>query len=149
MRVFIYYNLHKHCWSIKCMEGRRYGLVVGHTAGLILKDATFKVSEAGRQRVLRERKKNVHAGVVGRLLAVSDEALARSLGVSTLRGGQDISDTTPVTYNPYRYPLFHVPGTADAVESAGIVHMLGRSVRALDVSVRPMAIAATGDLFAA
>ena len=65
MKVFVYYNLHKHCWSIKNVKT---GLVIAHTNTVQLKDVTFKVSEAGRQRVLKEKRKNVHAGVVGELI---------------------------------------------------------------------------------
>jgi len=39
--------------------------VTGHTESVTLLEARFKVSEAGRQRVLREKKKNVHAIVEG------------------------------------------------------------------------------------
>ena len=61
-RVFVYRNLTKMCWSVRDCKTRR---VVAHLDRLSLSDATFKVSEAGRQRVLRERKKNVHAGIEG------------------------------------------------------------------------------------
>lgn len=67
MKVFVYFNLHKKCWSVKALEGERKGRVVMHTYELTLRDVTFKVSEAGRQRVLREQRKNVHAGAVGTL----------------------------------------------------------------------------------
>jgi len=47
------------------MEGEHKGKVIDHVLGLALKDATFKVSRAGRERVIREQRKNVHAGVQG------------------------------------------------------------------------------------
>lgn len=65
MKVFVYFNLHKHCFSVKALEGERKGKVVAHLDAVNLKDVTFKVSKAGRERVLREKRKNVHAGVVG------------------------------------------------------------------------------------
>jgi len=65
VRVYVYFNLHKKCFSVKALGGSCKGLVVAHISTVSLKDVTFKVSEAGRQRVLREQKKNVHAGVVG------------------------------------------------------------------------------------
>ena len=65
MKVFVYFNLHRKLFSVKALEGPDKGKVIGHTTYLWLKDVTFKVSEAGRQRVLREKRKNVHAGVVG------------------------------------------------------------------------------------
>lgn len=47
---------------------RQGGKVVAHARTIYLKDATFVVHEAGRQRVLEERRKNVHAWIRGRLL---------------------------------------------------------------------------------
>lgn len=65
MRVFVYRNLHKKCFSVRNVET---GLVIRHAETVLLADATFKVSEAGRQRVLRQKMKNVHAGVQGTLV---------------------------------------------------------------------------------
>lgn len=67
MKVFVYFNLHRKCWSVKALEGERKGRVIRHAQELTLRDVTFKVSEAGRQRVIREQRKNVHAGAVGTL----------------------------------------------------------------------------------
>lgn len=78
MRVFVYYNLRKHLWSIKALDGPSKGRVVAHADKVLVRDATFRVSEAGRQRVIRERRKNVHAGVVGHLEAM--------IGVATPAG---------------------------------------------------------------
>jgi hypothetical protein len=50
---------------VKALEGERKGRVIAHMEVINLKDVSFKVSQAGRQRVLREKRKNVHAGVVG------------------------------------------------------------------------------------
>ena len=65
MKVKVYYNLHKKCYSIVSLEKENYGKVIKHENCVPLFDAQFKVSEKGRQRVLREQKKNVHAYVVG------------------------------------------------------------------------------------
>ena len=84
MKVFVYFNLHKKCWSVKALEGERKGRVIRHALELSMRDVVFKVSEAGRQRVLAEKRKNVHAGVVGYL----DEPVVRD-------------NWTLVRYNPY------------------------------------------------
>ena len=65
MKVFCYFNLHTHLWSLKALDGARKGLVVAHAESLELADCEMRVSEAGRQRVLQEKRKNVHAGIVG------------------------------------------------------------------------------------
>lgn len=92
MKVFVYFNLHKNLWSVRALEGPCRGKVIAHRASLMLRDCVFKVSEAGRQRVLRERCKNVHAGVVGTLW---DEAVPG-----------DVCCREGVTYNPYLYSTF-------------------------------------------
>ena len=96
MKVFVYFNLHRKCFSIKALEGKNKGRVVAHSDKVLIFDGTFKVSEAGRQRVLRERKKNVHAGVVG--LWLDDEVDGTYDMV--LRYG------SAITYNPYKYDSF-------------------------------------------
>ena len=63
MKVKVYYNLHKKCYSIVSLEKENYGRVIKHENYVPLTNAQFKVSEKGRQRVLREQKKNVHAYV--------------------------------------------------------------------------------------
>ena len=98
MRVFVYFNLHKKCFSIKALEGDRKGRVVAHSNTVLLESCKFKVSEAGRQRVLREKKKNVHAGVTGIWIdgGIRDEKCFEFLDTV---GRQ-------VTYNPYKYDSF-------------------------------------------
>jgi hypothetical protein len=97
MKVFVYFNLHRKCFSIKALEGANKGRVVAHSDKVLVFDATFKVSEAGRQRVLRERKKNVHAGVVGHWIGSIDDELTIE---------RIVYNGTPITYNPYKHNTF-------------------------------------------
>ena len=60
--VRVYRNLHKQCYSIQ--QG---GIVKCHADKVELYNCTFKVLERGRQRVLREQRKNVHSFVVGKV----------------------------------------------------------------------------------
>lgn len=89
MKVFCYGNLHKGLWSVRDQTTRK---VTHHLASLTIEEATFKVSEAGRQRVLREGRKNVHAGVEGTLV-LSDVDLLNRPGCK-------------VRYNPYTQATF-------------------------------------------
>ena len=57
--VRVYRNLHKKCYSIQ-----QDGLVKAHATELYLFDSVFQVNKKGRERVLVEKKKNVHAFVV-------------------------------------------------------------------------------------
>lgn len=105
MKVFVYWNLHRDCWSVKALEGPDKGRVVARSDHVLLSQAKGKVSEAGRQRVLRERKKNVHAGIVGYLEGftwdVSPLNRNRRKEVDMIRSVSD-----KVTYNPYKYKTF-------------------------------------------
>lgn len=65
MKVFVYFNLHKKLFSVRALEGEKRGKVIAHMPMVTLENPKFKVSKAGRERVLREQRKNVHAGVVG------------------------------------------------------------------------------------
>jgi hypothetical protein len=47
------------------LEGEFKNKVIAHTEEISLKTCELKVNEKGRQRVLKEKKKNVHAYVYG------------------------------------------------------------------------------------
>ena len=97
MKVFVYYNLHKKCWSIKALEGKDKGRVIAHKDAVLLFDTTPKVSQAGRKRVLREKRKNVHAGIVGDWLP---DTMGNDISLD------DKVAFNQVTYNPYKYENF-------------------------------------------
>lgn len=104
MKVAVYFNLHTHLWSIKALEGKNKGRVVAHARRLTLSDVSFRVSEAGRQKVLREQVKNVHAYVVGYLNLI--EGATWRYPETFIQNGEwpeiDDSERCYITYNPYR-----------------------------------------------
>ena len=85
-RVFVYRNLHKKCYSVKSMKT---GRVIAHVDSIDLVDVSFRVSQSGRKRVLKEKRKNVHAGVVGYVSCSSG-----------------VDSAISVTYNPYKFDSF-------------------------------------------
>lgn len=91
MQVKVYFNLHRKVWSVLTRTPKGWRLAF-HERELTLENVTFKVSEAGRQRVLREKRKNVHAFAIGEL-------------VEKLPNGFDIL-MRPVSYNPYKAGTF-------------------------------------------
>lgn len=98
--VFVYRNLHRNEWSIRACDGPHKGQIVGHAAHLVLDFARWRVNELGRQRVIRDNAKNVHAGVFGTLA--------------------DIEPTESVvwervSYNPYSDKHFHLSDLPDSV----------------------------------
>lgn len=91
MRVKAYRNLHKKCFSIVDLKT---GRVFKHQFHVVLRNASFRVSESGRQRVLREKRKNVHAYVVGELVETNFQ----------------FPDLQPkeAYYNPYKVDSFRI-----------------------------------------
>lgn len=101
-KVFVYKNLHKDCWSVK--QG---GLVKAHADSLEMWDCSFQVNQKGRAKVIQEKRKNVHAGISGRI----DDL------------GGTIAIGTEVTYNPYKYSSFVEKGTENPVYYAGFASL--------------------------
>jgi len=109
MQVLVYRNLHNGKLSIK---DPKTSLVLGHAMSVDLYNVTFIVNEAGRQRVLRDKKKNVHAYVRGDIGDVDGfkSFKDRNLYVSPkyhpyLHQPQNTYCCT-VRYNPYQHAHF-------------------------------------------
>lgn len=125
MRVFVYYNLHRKLWSVKALEGENKGRVIAHSHYVLLADATGKVSEAGRQRVLREKRKNVHAGITGTLAGLDAEALR---GLGDITHGQR-GWFSQITYNPYKYESFvHIKDERPFTKAPSVFMQTNREV---------------------
>ena len=102
MRVFVYYNLHKKLWSVKALEGPQKGRVIRRANHVTLRDVVPKVSQKGRERVLREKRKNVHAGLVGQMVDWKLPEYDRLL------------PETEITYNPYKSGNFYYRQTPES-----------------------------------
>jgi hypothetical protein len=68
--VEVYWNARVKAFSVREDVFGRGKIVVGHARRLIIRDATFSVSDAGRRRVIETGHKNVHAYIRGELHAV-------------------------------------------------------------------------------
>ncbi len=84
-RVEVYRNLHRKCYSVRDYKTKR---VIYHTNSISLTSAKCFVQEGGRQRVLKEGRKNVHAYIRGIWSGVPND------------GGDKVS------YNPYKSNKF-------------------------------------------
>lgn len=120
MKVFVYRNLHQDCWSVR---SRETGRVIAHADEVQLSNVEYKVSEAGRQRVLREKSKNVHAGLVGTLVdfdpiggKMPTYPAATFSSDPSVKPGQ--ADPVSITYNPYKYSHFVVRHTEQPVATS-------------------------------
>ena len=101
-RIDIYLNLHKPGYlSVRSASGPDRGRVIAHVQGIDLKDVVFKVSETGRDRVRRNRRKEVHAVVRGTITQCLTEAQS-CLITNYLADHGGI----PVRYNPYETDFF-------------------------------------------
>ena len=115
-RVQVYYNLHKKCLSI-----RHKGKVIEHAREVTLTDARFHVQPAGRERVLREKKKNVHAYVSGKL----KESFWFLQSPSYVWTAEQ-----RVSYNPYKNKSFVDKLTNETITSAKVVHIADKVITA-------------------
>jgi len=100
MRVEVYFNLHKKTFSVRSAKS---GKVLLHTDEVHIENPEFVVRQSGRNRVLSEGRKNVHAFVRG------DATFFRYTNRPML-------DT--LTYNPYKYASFVNKQTEEPVYKA-------------------------------
>ena len=80
-KVRVYRNLHKQ-GTVYSIQDARTGLVLGYSESVLLSGVAFKVSEAGRQRVLQTGRKNVHAFCEGRYEGTEQARVAMQDAVS-------------------------------------------------------------------
>lgn len=107
-RVEVYRNLHNGLMSVR----ECHGIVLTHEREVFVRNANFVVQPAGREKVIRERRKNVHAFVRGEL-----HGFHRGM----LLGFDDWQGWSKATYNPYKSATFFDKDTGDAVHSASKV----------------------------
>jgi hypothetical protein len=96
MIVKVYYNIRKKCWSIQ-----HKGKIISHARTVLLKNVSFKVSEAGRQRVLATKHKNVHAFARGELVEMDTE--------------KPMDLVVKISYNPYLHGFFFNKETKERI----------------------------------
>ena len=89
--VKVYRNLHKGCWSIQ-----QNGLVKAHSDKFQLFDCEFLVNEKDRQRVIKTKRKNVHAFVRGYIW-----------NIPTYVDHSGINLIKQASYNPYVNNYFY------------------------------------------
>lgn len=131
---YTYFSLKTHEFSV-----RHKGKVRAHADRLLVlpgdgkQTVEFKVSEPGRQRVLREKRKNVHSYVVGD--AWTEYAWGfecKTIPARTIKCRHDVIDDlnerygnpVAVSYNPYKGGTFYRKGNGAAVREAEAVIMV-------------------------
>lgn len=92
IKVAIYFNLYKKTFSVRSRHKSNYGLVMFHADNLMLNDVKFVVREKGREKVIKEKSKNVHAFCYGTIDVKSKE---------------DSDKGRLISYNPYKSNHFY------------------------------------------
>ena len=109
-KVMVYYNLHKHTFSVT-YKGR----LISHSDYVKLEDVEFRVRQGGRERVVREKSKNVHSFVIGTLMDYC-EFPCENL--------PEEPNNNIVTYNPYKYNSYVMKDTEEPIYHANEVEMI-------------------------
>ena len=104
MKYRVYFNLRKKCFSVQKKSEKGSWIVCEHRKEIALRNVNFKVSEVGRQRVLKRKRKNVHAFVEGEI--------ERDFVAPPRKFHQ-------VSYNPYKLPFFFTFQKKDSVFISG------------------------------
>ena len=103
--VEVYRNLHNDKFSIRCSKSK---LVIAHADDLYLSDVKFIVHQKGRERVLNEKRKNVHSFAKGKLSMIN-------------KASWEVKNK--VNYNPYRFGFFFDVKTKEKVSKADLCHI--------------------------
>ena len=107
--VRVFKNLKHGCYSI-LQDGR----VKASARQVRLADVEFRIRESGRQRMLREERRIVHAFAVGRLVEFLHPSEPGSLEALPGR---------TVRYDPHRFATFFDGETGDPVMGADLVQL--------------------------
>jgi hypothetical protein len=98
----VYWNVTRKCFSLRPHDTMR---VCDYTDSILLDQATFHVNEAGRQRVLRTKEKNVHAWVTGYPRTYRSLVTDEDMPPLNIFPYRELT-VRNVTYNPYKYNSF-------------------------------------------
>lgn len=104
--VYVYRNLNSKKLSYSI---RQKGLVVAHSDALTLRDAEFIVSDKGRKRVQKEKRKNVHAFIKAFIVRYG---IVGTDAVSTEKPSERLPLPARIKYNPYNDLGFHCDNLA-------------------------------------
>jgi hypothetical protein len=110
LRVMVYYNLHKKTFSVQYK-----GKIVLYADYVKLGNVEFRVREGGKEKVRQEKRKNVHAFVIGDLMDYCQYPCENM--------PPETNDKI-ITYNPYKYDSFVDKETEEPVYKAKEIDMI-------------------------
>lgn len=106
IKVAVYFNLHKDLFSVQSRHKDNYGKVLFHCENINLSKVKFVVREGGRDKVLKEKRKNVHAFCYGTI---------------NLECKQSVKNL--ISYNPYKANHFYYVNDSSPVYSVDQIKM--------------------------
>ena len=109
-KVMVYYNLHKQTFSVTYDSK-----VIMHADYVKLGDVEFRVRQGGREKVVREKSKNVHSFVIGTLMDYCTYPCENL---------PSEPNNNIVTYNPYKYSSFVMKDTEEPIYHSNEVEMI-------------------------
>ena len=109
-KVRCYYNLHKEKISVQEKVGKTWK-VVEHTNSIHLSQVKFLVSKAGRERVVKQKRKNVHAFVEGYRVKKPVDFY-----------------TKVVSYNPYKADYFFIKDTGEKITQSNACSIIQKTI---------------------
>jgi hypothetical protein len=109
-KVMVYYNLHKHTFSVQ-----KSGIVVLHADFVKLSNVEFRVRKGGLEKVRKEKTKNVHAFVIGTLEDYCEYPCDNI---------PEDSEGEIISYNPYKNDSFVIKSTQEPIFHGEEVNMV-------------------------
>lgn len=88
-KVIVHFNLNNHKWSIK-----HKGKLMAIMDHVTIIPERIHINEKARQRVIKEKCRNLHAWFIGTVVDFKDRSSRKSL-------------KSPISYNPYRSRYFY------------------------------------------
>lgn len=120
----IYYNLHKHVFSIQAWDVDKGGWrLFKHEESVFCKDVEFKVYQSGREKVLKEQKKNVHAFILCKRVYPASEYDISSITSKCVKQAY---------YNPYSCKSFEDANTGNELSKAKSVLLTNKQIYYVD-----------------
>lgn len=108
MRLRVYQNLNRRCLSIQAKVNGVWR-VVRYEEEITLKNVSFIISEAGHQRVLKTKRRAVHAWAEGE------------------ETEEHLEDGFPIRYNPYLHDNFINAETGETVVFTKLAYFNGKT----------------------
>ena len=136
MKVEVYKNLRKQCYSI-----RQKGKVIGYANVLAMSNVDFVVQKGGRKRVLESGQKNVHAFLRGFIYVCDSDKSKFDLSYNLQSSIYDSFHSHPMdwldfNYNPFKSDKFTI--NDQPIHYAEIAYMDSRIRKVKNGTLNPL-----------